>query len=109
MFTHSRTASIVIFWCASLLQQSTSAPAQKNHGLCQNIGATSNEMSVAGEKLAAWRSNDDDDKDGCCIQWTPGQSKSCSTTKKKQCKEDAEAAGVKWDWHAGKCKETDCP
>src|ERR1035441_8427334 len=48
-----------------------------------------------------------DDPDGCCIQWVPGQAKGCSQTKQKQCKEDADAVNAKWSWHAGACVEAD--
>ena len=52
----------------------------------------------------------DDDPDGCCIQWVPGQAKACSENlKQKQCKEDAEAVNASWSWHAGACKQDDCP
>ena len=48
-----------------------------------------------------------DDPDGCCIQWVPGQAKGCSQTKQKQCKEDADAVNAKWSWHAGACTDAD--
>ena len=64
-----------------------------------------NQFELEKSSLAAATNNND--PDGCCIQWVPGQAKGCSQTKQKQCKEDADAVNAKWSWHAGACTDAD--
>jgi hypothetical protein len=52
----------------------------------------------------------DGEPDGCCIQWVPGQAKTCSDgIKKKQCAADSKAVNANFLWHVGKCVPSDCP